>query len=274
MNRENRYSRQDVPLWNFAYHPFPSYLDDVSKVAKKEPWGKNKKVLELYLRTNFEIAKEQSKVFEDKKKNLAFWRAGKLVNVTSDPIWIVYRKSTKGNGPYWSYYKTQTGDSPNGDNPKNYEIEYQLPEFNSDWTIYFEQQNISHILLDTSNKKRLEDVFKDYLTEFNEHLIFRAIYGEIQLKRKEGTVLPQRYHNNYAFVMPLFLTQPSKVDLTAALVPDIAMKRYVVKTLLLPYYAYAYTRSVVKSRDMFAEWMLLSEEDLEKAQERDENEEE
>ena len=120
----------------------------------------------------------------------------------------------------------------------------------------------------------MEDVFKGYLTQFNEHLIFRAIYGEIQLKRKEGTVLPQRYHNNYAFVMPLFLTQPSKVDLTAALVPDIAMKRYVVKTLLLPYYAYAYTRSVVKSRDMFAEWMLLSEEDLEKAQENDEDEEE
>ena len=86
--------------------------------------------------------------------------------------------------------------------------------------------------------------------------------------------MPQRYHNNYAFVMPLFLTQPNKVDLTAALVPDIAMKRYVVKTLLLPYYAYAYTRSVVKSRDMFAEWMLLSEEDLEKAQENDEDEEE
>lgn len=196
------------------------------------------------------------------------------MNITSDPIWIVYRKNNRGGEQYWAFHRVQTGDAPNGNDPKKYEIDYQIPEFNTDWSIYFEQQNISHILQDSSNRKRLEEVFGDYLANFNEHLIFRAIYGEIQLKRKEGTVLPQRYHGEYAFVMPLFLTQPSKVDLTAALAPDMTMKRYVVKTLLLPYYAYAYTRSVVKSRDMFAEWMLLSEDDLEKAQERDDEDEE
>ena len=93
----------------------------------------------------------------------------------------------------------------------------------------------------------------------------RSIYGEIQLKRKEELVLPQWYHGDYKFLMPLFLTQGDRVELTAALEPDPALRRYVVRTLLLPHYAYAHARALVKSRASFADWMMLSEEELEKA---------
>jgi hypothetical protein len=72
--------------------------------------------------------------------------------------------------------------------------------------------------------------------------------------------------------MPLFLTQSERVELTAVLYPDPAMKRYVVKTLLLPWYGYAYARALVKSRASFADWMMLSEDELSKAAEEEDDE--
>lgn len=255
----------NVPLWNFAYHPPRDWLKWIADVAKPEPWGTNFKVLELYLRANFEIAKRSGKIYENKEKGIAFWRAGSLLNTTADPLWIVYRKN-KRDFPPWEFKEVVTGDTPNGDDAKNFEIRHEIPEFHQDWLIHFEQSNLQHILRESKNVERLRQVFTVALgNDFNEHLIFRAIYGEIQLKRKEGAVLPQWYHGDYKFVMPLFLTQPQKVDLTAALEPDEILRRYVVKTLLLPNYAYAYTRAVVKSRDMFAAWMLLNEDELEVA---------
>lgn len=263
----------NIPLWNFAYHPHPAWLENIAAVAKPEPWGTNYKVLELYLRANFEIAKRQGKIFEDRTKDVAFWRAGNLMNTTADPLWLVYHRN-KRDFPYWQLKDIITGDSPNGDDPRKYEVKYEYPEFHGDWLIHFEQANLDHILRGTRNVERLKKVFTDALGgKFNEHLIFRAIYGEIQLKRKEEAVLPQWYHGDYQFVMPLFLTQTEKVDLTAALEPEEPLRRYVVKTLLMPNYAYAYTRSVVKSRDMFAAWMLLNEKELEVAPIEEEPEE-
>ncbi|MDG7000092.1 MAG: DUF3825 domain-containing protein [Nitrososphaerota archaeon] len=260
----------NVPLWNFAYHPHPSWLESVAAVAKPEPWGTGYKVLELYLRANFEIAKRTGKIYENKENGMAFWRAGSLLNTTADPLWIVYRRNRR-DFPSWAFREVMTGDTPNGEDAKKYEIKHEFPEFHRDWLIHFEQTGLQHILRDSRNVERLRKVFTDALGgTFNEHLIFRAIYGEIQLKRKEEAVLPQWYHGDYKFVMPLFLTQSQKVDLTAALEPDEALRRYVVKTLLMPNYAYAYTRAVVKSRDMFAAWMLLDERELEVAPIEDE----
>lgn len=255
----------NVPLFNFAFHPYPDWLKRVAQVAKPEPWGTNLKTLELYLRCNYEIAKDQKKVYEDKSQNIAFWRAGSLVNMSADPVWLIYHRNTRDD-PYWKLDKVTAGDAPLGLDAKLYEITYAPPPFNRDWVIHFEQSSIQHILGDERNRKRLEAVFSDSLGgKFNEHLIFRAIYGEIQLKRKEEVVLPQWYRGDYMYLMPLFLTQSTKVDLTAALEPDPTMRRYVVRTLLLPYFAYAYARAIVKSRASFADWMMLSEEELNKA---------
>jgi hypothetical protein len=89
-----------VPLYDFGYHRHPAWLQEVAEVAKPEPWGRELKVLELYLRASYEIAKSQSKVYEDKSKNAAFWRPGGLVNVTSDPIWLVYKRNNR-DFPRW-----------------------------------------------------------------------------------------------------------------------------------------------------------------------------
>jgi hypothetical protein len=254
-----------VPLYGFGFHPYPDWLEEVAKIAKQEPWGKNYKVLELYLRANFEIAKSQSKVFEDVENNLAFWRAGSLVNITSDPIWLLYRKNKRGF-PVWQFDRAVTGEAPSGQNGNALSLKYEPPDFNKDWLIHFNQWNITHIMGDSKNQQRLKKVFCETLGEkFNDHLIFRAIYGEIQLKRKEEVVIPQWYHNDYQFLMPLFLTQSSRVELTAVLQPDPPLKRYIVKTLLLPWYAYAYSRALVRSRASYADWMMLTEEDLNKA---------
>lgn len=261
--------KREVPLFSFAYHyrprtgtgvADPGWLKDVAKAAKEEPWGRDFKVLDLYLRANFEIAKTQGKVYEDREKGVAFWRAGSLVNPTSDPLWLLYKKNTKGVAP-WAFDRVVTGEAPAGADTNKFQLKYDPPSFDRNWNIHFEQWSIDHIM--RHNRDRLEQVFRDALGgKFNEHLIFRAVYGEIQLKRKEEVVLPQWYEGDYQFLMPLFLTQQNRVDLTATLTPDRAMNRYVVKTLLLPQFSYAAVRALVKSRAFFADWMLLEDEDL------------
>src|SRR2546425_12323070 len=100
-----------VPLFSFSFHPVPGWLDEIATIAKPEPWGTKKKALELYLRANFEIAKTQSKVYEDKTENRAFWRPGLLVNVTADPLWLVYKKKSRDD-PYWQVERGTTGGGP------------------------------------------------------------------------------------------------------------------------------------------------------------------
>lgn len=247
-----------VPLFNFAYH-HGDWLNDIAKVAKDEPWGDDNKVLELCLRANFEIASSQGKVYKDDET--AFWKAGFLVNLSSDPLWLVYRKNNRDR-PIWSFDKVTTGEPPCDDVSK-WSYKYELPEFYSSWKLQFNQWNINHIMGDSHNKKRLENVFDDCLGgKYNEHLIFRAIYGELELKRKEEAVIPQWYRNEYQFLMPLYLTQSDKPELTAVLHPNSSVRSYTVRTLLLPHFAYAYARSVVKNRSQFADWIKLSSNEL------------
>jgi hypothetical protein len=253
--------RQQPPLFNFAFHP-EGWVENIEKDTKKEPWGKDNKVLELYLRAAFEIAKLQNKVYEDEASNLAFWKAGYLVNEMSDPIWLIYSSNSKANKQKWIFKKVHSGTCPlQGRNNDEFQIKITPPEFNSTWSIHISQSNIDHIYRDPENVKRLEMVFGKDLAK-NTHLIFRTILGEIELNRKAETVIPQWYFGDYQFLMPLFLTQSDKVELAATLSPNPTMKRYEIRTLLLPHYSYAYARALVKSRAAFASWMLLTEAEL------------
>ncbi len=254
-----------VALFSFAFHEHRIWLEKVASIAKPEPWGADNKILELYIRANFEIAKQQSKVYEDKDANIAFWRPGYLVNTTSDPLWLVYYRNNR-DAPYWKLKDVVTGDPPVAVDPMDYAIKYEPPDFNPRWSIHFQQRNIDHILQDSRNRARLNGVFgQSDGSALNSHLAFRAIYGEIQLKRKEELVIPQWYRGDYQFLMPLFLTQSERVELTAALQPEPTLKRYIVRTLLMPSHAYAYARALVKSRASFADWMMLSEQELSQA---------
>lgn len=259
------------PLYAFAWHPLSSW-EEIAKIAKPEPWGVNNKILELYVRASFEIAKNQGKVYEDRDRGVAFCRAGSLVNETSDPIWMTYRKNSRDT-PYWQFHRAVTGGAPDGSDTSQWTLKYEPPEFNDDWPIHFEQRSIQHIMSDAENRSRLELVFGNAMGgKLNDHLAFRAIYGEIQLKRREGVVIPQWHAGEYQFLMPLFLTQPDRVELTAPLQPDPALRRYVVRTLLLPFFAYAGARALVKSRANFADWMMLPEDELQSTQIDDDQE--
>jgi hypothetical protein len=154
-----RNMKQRPPLFAFAYHPWSSW-GEIAEVAKPEPWGAENKILELYIRANFEIAKSQGKVFEDSDSNVAFWRAGSLVNETSDPVWLTYRKNRRET-PYWEFQRATTGGVPDGSDPVQWTLRYEPPEFNRDWPIHFEQRAIKHILQDPGNHARLERVFSD-----------------------------------------------------------------------------------------------------------------
>ena len=259
------------PLFAFAYHPKELWLDEVARVAKDEPWGSGNKVLELYLHCNFEIAKAQNKVYENKKDGIAFWRAGHLANLTADPLWLVYEPNHKDE-PAWKLRAVQAGDIPvPAEEPARYKIDYDPPEFDRSWSIYYEQQSLDHILRESRNRARLQKVFCRVFTngEINDHVVFRTVFAEIELKRREEVVLPQWYHGDYQFLMPLFLTQGEKVELTAALRPEPTLRRYSIRTLLLPAYAYAYARAIVKSRANFADWMLLGADELKVAPEEE-----
>lgn len=256
--------KRNVPLFDFANHPVPYWLEEIAAVAKEEPWGKNNKVLELYLRSNFEIAKQQGRVFEDESQGIAFWKPGYLVSRTMDPLWIMYEKNSVKNKQKWQYKKVITGQTPlEGIDSSLYQVKYDLPDFNPQWDIFIDQRNFNHII--GKNVDRLEKVFGSESAK-NPYLLFRAIYGEIMLAKKEATtVISQWYGNEYQFLMPLYLTQPDKVELTATLSIDNTMKRYQLRTLLFPSYAYAYARSVVKSRSQFGAWITLSQKDIDEA---------
>ena len=251
----------NVPLYRFGLHWLPTFLDEVARTAKPEPWGSRMKTLELYLRASYEIAARQSKVHEDPSLGIAFWRAGSLVSLTSDPLWLVYERNWRAQ-PFWRFREVAVGRPPECVDLGDLTLEYTPPAFHRDWPIHFQQGSLDHIMGSDPNRARLQLVLREALDHFSEHLVLRAIYGEIQLKRKEEAVIAQWYRGDYQFLMPLHLTQPERVELTAVLQPDPPMQRYIVRTLLLPHYAYAYVRAVAKSRDGVPDGMLLADKDL------------
>ena len=250
--------RAQVPLFNFAYH-HEGWLKEIHDVLKDEPWGKTLKPLELFVRSNFEIAKEQGKVFEDDSRGIAVWRPGYSVNAVSDPIFLVYKKNHVKGRQKWAFDRVHTGHCPVETNGVGLNVSYNPPEFNSEWKIFISQQAVEYIM--RANHGRLREVFGEKLAS-NEHLIFRVIYAEIHLKQKEANVIPQWYRGEYQFLMPLSLSDPSKVELTATLQPNPSLKQYDVRTLLYPHYAYSYARSVVRSYTSFVDWLKLDNSGL------------
>lgn len=246
--------KPQIPLFNFAFH-HDKWLNEIHEVLKKEPWGEpGLKPLELYLRANFEIAKEQSKVYEDESGGVAIWKPGYLVSIASDPVYLVYKKNhVKAKQP-WNFDRVHTGSSMFDTKGHDFNVKYDAPEFNPEWRINISPKAIEHIM--RHNQPRLKEVFGDKQVT-NEHLIFRVIYAELDLKKKEANVIPQWYRGEYQFLMPLSLSDPSKVELTATLQPNPTLKQYEVRTLLYPHYAYSYARSVVRNYNSFVDWLKL-----------------
>lgn len=265
-------NRNFPPLFKFANHD-PNWLEVVKENTKEEFWGEDLKVLEFYLRINFEIAKQQSKVFESEEKNIALWRAGYLVTPSMDPVWMHYEINPRKDKQKWKFKGILIGENPLPSiSASDYSVTYNPPEFNSQWDIYIDPRNFEHII--KTNSGRLVSAFGDDYAK-NSHRLFRTIYGEIKLEQKEAMgVIPQWYMGDYNFLMPLYLNSPDKVDLTAALTRDKTMKRYQLRTLLLPHYAYAYARAIVKSRSQLASWAILDKDALSKYYDDNESDDE
>lgn len=261
-------SRQLPPLFQFAFHPtgdpirgLPSWLEDVAQLARPEPWGSSHKILELYLRANYEIAVGQGKVVEDRDNGVAFWRAGSLVNKISDPIWLIYGPNNRPS-PYWKLTEVRAGAPPMPiKRAKSRTIEYNAPHFRQEWTIDYDSMR-THIMLDSENQTRIKRAFSSHGASMNEHLFLMAIYGQAECRRKEGDVHRQWYRGGHQFLMPLYLPCEDQVGLIACLQPEPSVKQYRLRTLLPPAYAYAHARAVVKNRADLPGWLLLSEQEL------------
>lgn len=258
-------------LYDFAYHSQSrNWLDQVATQASREPWGPENKILEIYLQTNFEIVWEQKKVYQDWEKGEAFWRAGNLVNAVAAPLWLVYKPNQVPNRQSWSFERVVVGQPPSL-TVQRPTIQYEQLIFEPEWSLYQDDSNLDHIY--EKNSSRLKDVFQEALGgHFNEHIVLRTVYAEMEFKRKQGIAQTQWY-KNYQLLMPLYLTQPHHVDLVAALQPVPEKQSYIVRTLLSPRYAYAKARAVVRGRNMLPNWLYLSDEELNQPSLRDFNEE-
>jgi hypothetical protein len=253
INQERGFT-MSVPLFDFAFHK-PEWLADIANAAKEEPWGDNYKILETYLRANFEIAKSQNKIYESTDGDFAMWRIGTLLTAAADPIWLYYEKNLQRDKQPWRYKSVKTGHKPiAGVTAETLSVRYEPDDFNSQWDIHIEPRTIDHIM--KTNSDRLTPIFGSTTS----HRIFLTIYGEIMLEKKEAVgVLPQWYRGDYGFLLPLRLTTPEKVDLSAALSVDKTMKRYQLHTLLTVQYGYANARAVAKSRSQFMPWITDDE---------------
>ena len=135
-----------VALYTFGNHS-PGWLETVHENLKAEPWGKNLKVLELYLRINFEIAKQQQKVYEDDSAGIAIWRAGFLVTPTMDPVWMYYERNNPKYPQKWNFKGVKIGETPLQGitvDISNYSVKYDPPEFKPKWEIYIDPRNFKH----------------------------------------------------------------------------------------------------------------------------------
>ena len=246
----------------------PKILADLTKgILMSEPWGKDNKILQTYIYTNFEIAYMQKKVFEDKEKGIAFWKIGSLVTMSAMPVWFIYKINDKPDCQFWNFDRFYYGNnSPAGNKTADdYQIEYETPAFYSSWLIELTPETINHIIKD--NSSRLKAIFGDKLSE-NEHMLLRTIFGELELQKRKSDVFMEWYDGKYQFLMPLYFTDPDNVDLTATLDPQEATQSYKVRTLLYPEYAYPFVRSVIKNRSVLTGWMnfkddILNETELE-----------
>lgn len=249
-------------LRDFANHNMPAILFDLKNNLMFEPWGKNSKILSTYINANFEIAFSEGKIYEDDLKNIAFWKVGNLVSIAGDPLWFIYELNQREEQK-WNFKTTYYGSFPPVLNSEksidNYQVQYQIPSFNSSWQFTLEPKTVDHIM--SENKDRLVRVFGDDLAN-NGHMLFRTILGELELQKKRGDVISQWYFEKYQFLMPLYLKSPNEVSLTATLEPLDDVKQYKVRTLLYPEYAYPHIRAVVKNRSAITGWMNFNDVEL------------
>jgi len=249
-------------LFNFAYHPMDSWLETVKDNIKAEPWGKGLYLLKKYIQVNFEIAQKQGKVYENPDDNIALWRPGYLINEVADPVWLKYVRNRKSSDVKWFFSGVCSGDSPHkGVHIEDYQIDYKIPEFNYSWRMFLDQQSLDHIFEDEQNFFRLKQVFGDEISQ-NRHLIFRVLFGEISLQQRDVLAIPQWYHGDYHFLVPLFLTQPNHMELAATLTPNEKLNRYDISTLLLPGQAYGSARPVARSRKILPQWLQLTKDEI------------
>lgn len=249
-------------LKDFANHHMAAILSELKNDLMTEPWGENNRILSTYINVNFEIAYAESKVYEDEKNNIAFWKVGNLVSIAGDPLWFVYELNPRGP-QIWNFKKTHYGNmlpAPiENKDIDELQIEHKFPRFHSSWQLLLEPKAITHIM--TEHNERLIDVFGKELSQ-NSHMLFRTILGELELQKKRSDVMHQWYFSKYQFLMPLYLKSPNTVDLTATLEPLDDVKCYKIRTLLYPEYAYPYIRAVVKNRSAITGWMNISDNEL------------
>ncbi len=250
-------------LKDFANHNFNKMLAELSDgILMPEPWGKDHRILSKYINVNFEIAQAQDKVYEDKANGIAFWKVGYLVNQAANPLWFLYEKNNRSDRQYWNFKDYCYGNIPislAGKTVDDFQVTYEEPKFRSAWQFDLTPDAVEHIM--ETNNERLVRVFGEKLAQ-NQHMLLRTILGELELQKKKSDVMPQWYHGGYQYLMPLYLTSPNTVDLTATLEPQENSNSYKVRTLLYPEYSYPCIRAVVKNRSALTGWMNISEETL------------
>jgi len=244
--------RNTCPVYDFGYHANPDYLVKLERLVAPEPWGRDLRFLAAYLRARFEMAQMDGAVHESSERCQAAWNT-RLFTAAGEEIWLVYRVNQRAV-PCWQLDDIRRGKPGWVDPDGMPQSEVGVREFRHEWPILVDE---AHIMREPDHFERIRQAIPCGCPSASDHVVFRAVCGEIEFERKTRQVIPQWYHGHYQFLMPLRLTAPDRVDLVAALMTDTDEARYIVKTVLPIEFAYAHARVLVKHPGDLPRWMQL-----------------
>lgn len=221
-------------------------LDSTASIALSETWGDNNYALRKYLSVQIPWSIQQGKFSIN--NNQLIVTAGNIQTRYGTPIYLAFEENTnQGNSKLYCKYSGYNISAPDLPNPPS------IPDFPE---IHIYQEIImmhDHMIRD--NYDRVE-----FLQNTPEVAQMCALSGAIQWSLNRGLQLPYWYFGRMGYLVPLYLNSREDISQAPDLIAPIQVGdgRILVRTILLPYMAYANARISVPRHDKLPPWMIAA----------------
>jgi hypothetical protein len=246
-----------------------NYLDYISAhLPHGEHWGEDLRILETYVHSNFELAREQGLLREADDGSSLVFRVGDLSSIVNEPISIVCERNSRiGKQPYRfkgvvakrritvdvDGHEALVMDAPPAPTYEKilYHRSYRL-----------DLSHVGHFV--SENRSRVDEA----LAERTERERLCSIVGGLELAHARGDeiAIAQWYRDrnantgSYQWLLPLHIVNDDlsgRPEWLATLEPRDGANEYYVRTLLPVEMAYPHARVVGTHRPMLA-WLRRS----------------
>lgn len=238
-------------LFNFAMFPpsYESHIENLSKMAIQEEWGKKNAHLKQYIIERFYIistSKPHLLCYTDDKTQTCF-NTGLLTPHFQD-IFAYFEKPQKGKRDIFifkGFFNESAGQLSNfKELPDTIEFYTNIEEIYFDTTLEI-RLNKDHILGD--NIERFPDYFANLSVLQQGSLLDGLVKNmKIRLKRNYRTAIPQWYKNKVCFLLPLCLSGENINNPELLLTCEKKDGFYYIATCLTPEMAYTNARIIAK----------------------------